>query len=450
VHRTRGVRYVAAALLLIGSTACGGGVADGGGPVDPPIDTTGGGTVPRGALTLTVSIDPEDATLAQTAGVSVQGITVRVQRRGAAEAPRVVSTDAAGTVRLENLLTGTYDVSVDRTLTSAELARLPADDRDASLLTGAASVPLAAPQGASATLPLVATRRGSLVISELFSLTTTLASAPYGYGTYLEIYNNADTTAYLDGLLLAHTSISMHMGFVNEYPCAEVNVGQRLDPERLWVVRFIQFPGSGREYAVPPGAGRVIAMDALDHRAASPDNGQVDLSRAHFEEFASDADTDNVTVPNVIRWFDGTGFFGRGFTYGHAVSWVLARLPQAATSLTDLASAPHINTSQGREGSLLYALPRANVLDVFSVDATIALQQATGTYASGFRRCSPWLAPEFERAVANIGNTAEPLASRRKTAGVTPDGREILQRTRTSARDLERAPPLLRSLRKGQ
>jgi hypothetical protein len=446
----RAARSAAALVLLLGA-ACSGGVSDGSGPVAPPIDTTGGGgTVPRGALTLTVTIDPEDATLASTAGVGVQGITVRVQRRGAAGAPRVVTTDATGAIRLENLLTGTYDVAIDRAVTSAELARLPAEDRDASLLTGAASVPLTAPQSASGSVSLVATRRGSLVISEVFTLTTTSASAPYGFGTYLEVYNNADTTVFLDGLVIARTALSLHRGYIDQSPCGLVNATRRLDPSHLWVEWFIQLPGSGGEYGVPPGEARVLAMDAIDHSAASPGPGQVDLTRAHFEDVASDGDPDNVTVPNVIRtWFPNSGVLGRGSRYGHGVSYALARLPAGVVSLAQLDSASLTQMTAGGV-DLVYALPRAMVLDAFSQDSNLAQILASSSYAAGLRRCVPWLAPVFERAPAFIGDYAEPLATRRKTAGVTPDGREILPRTRTSARDLERAPPLLRSLRKGQ
>ena len=62
--------------------------------------------------------------------------------------------------------------------------------------------------------------------------------------------------------------------------------------------------------------------------------------------------------------------------------------------------------------------------------------------------CDPWLSPTFERRVAELYDYVVPRAMRRRWLGRTAAGAEILQRTQTSARDLELAEPLQRSLRK--
>ena len=436
-------RRLGSAVTLAFGAACSGAVADGDGPVAPPIDTTGGGgTVPRGSLTLTVTIDPEDAALAQAAGIGLQGLSVRMQRRGSAEAPQNLTTDASGTVRVDNLLTGTYDVAVDRPLSAVEVARLPVGDREASLLTGATSVPLTAPQGASAMLPLVATRRGSLVISEVYFLYN-LPGTPYGFGTYLEVYNNADTTAYLDGLILFRSTPQQHNQLTFAETCDRPGALVRLDSSRVAVSIMHVFPGGGGEYPVPPGEARVLAMDAIDHRAASPDNGQVDLARAHFEEVASDGDTDNPLAVNLLRFTAGTGVLGRGYPWNPGRLYGLARATTATPFDLPVVPIPGLSF-------VSYGIPRAAVLDAIAIEIRPELAQATSTYAAGFRRCVPWIAPAFDRAPAFLGDYNRPDAIRRKTVGVTPDGRQILQRTRTSARDFEYSPPLLRSLRKGQ
>ncbi len=62
--------------------------------------------------------------------------------------------------------------------------------------------------------------------------------------------------------------------------------------------------------------------------------------------------------------------------------------------------------------------------------------------------CAPFMAPAFDRAPAPLVNTRRSIAISRKTLTRSTDGREILQRTRTSARDFEYATPLRRSLKK--
>ena len=67
---------------------------------------------------------------------------------------------------------------------------------------------------------------------------------------------------------------------------------------------------------------------------------------------------------------------------------------------------------------------------------------------SGLRACEPFASPVFERAESRLISPNVDWAVSRRSLGVTLSGAEILQRTRNSARDFEKANPLLRSLRK--
>lgn len=60
-----------------------------------------------------------------------------------------------------------------------------------------------------------------------------------------------------------------------------------------------------------------------------------------------------------------------------------------------------------------------------------------------YTRCLPILPDVFERAPAGVYDYRRPGASRRRSLGRTADGREILMRTRTSARDIEVTTNLL-------
>ncbi len=150
--------WTCALFLLV---ACGGkGVTD---SVTPPVkpDTTSTTTVQRTSLTVHVQVDPADAAIAAGAGVSVNGITVRLSRAGVNGAPLTGLTDATGTMKFDSLRAGSYTASAERTLTSAEVARLAPADRDASVFAGGSTTPVTSPNAPSRTVSLVAARRGA-------------------------------------------------------------------------------------------------------------------------------------------------------------------------------------------------------------------------------------------------------------------------------------------------
>ncbi len=437
---------VAAALL---AAACGGSsVTDGTSPPVPPRDTsttTGPPTVQRASITVRVAIDPADASIASTAGVSAAGLTVRLLRATPGATPLNGTTTADGTVRFDSLLEGAYQISADRALTSDELDRLSPDDRDASVFAGGGDVVLSPPSNASREIQLVATRRGSIVISELFAFNSPpTLSVAYGLGTYIELYNNSDTTVFLDGMLLFRTSPSVHRGS-SGYPCEQFNVFTRLDSTALFSSEVMHaFPGTGRDFPVRPGEAKVVAMDALDHRAAAPDKDQVDLSRADFEQIGSDADVDNPFAANLVRVYAGTGILGRGYPYINAPTTHALALPTARAAIT-VQRLQRTNVGGLGDSVDVYRVPRRYVLDAMGVEYQPGSFDA-GTGPSS--TCTPWLSPVFERAPARLINSFVRKAISRKSLGRTLDGREILQRTRTAARDFDLQDPLRRSLNK--
>jgi hypothetical protein len=260
---------------------------------------------------------------------------------------------------------------------------------------------------------------------------------PYGYGTYMEVFNASDTTIFLDKVLIGHTWGGLHWARNPDLPCATFNASARWDPARLWVISVIAFPGSGQDFPVRPGEAKVIAMDAMDHTAASPESNQLNLSAADFEQHGDDADIDNPFVPDMVRVTAGTGVFGRGAPVSPQQSYTLI-LPSAA-------SAPEIGYIQGIVSGEVSAwkVPAALILDVFST-----ITPSTEFSGDEIVYCRPWLAPTFERDPSPFGSYNVRMAIRRKSLGFTPSGIELLQRTRTSSRDLEVAEPLRRSLLK--
>jgi hypothetical protein len=432
-----GLASAVGSLLFLGCAA--GEVTEGPPPGTKP-DTTATtpptGTVQRGSVAVQVSIDPADTANARLAGVSVAGLTVTLLQSGRSDPPRILTTDATGRVRFEGLLQGGYSASVTRTLSAAEIARLPASERDASVFAGGATGFVTPGANIMLTFPIVGARRGGLIISEMYSKNG--PPIAYPWGDYLEVYNNGDTTAYLDGLWLAATHANMHDDLLG--PCTN-NEQLRLDASRVWTRQVLAFPGSGREFPVPPGEARVIAFDAINHAAASGLSDYDDLSHAQFEQVLTDADTDNPIAANMQRIIgSSTGSLGRGYTNSSTHSFILLQASDSSQWTT--ATIPNLLSNSA--GLVYTGIPAVGVLDVFSYSGDPVFRATFGLS----KDCTPWIAPAFDRGVANIYLSARPEAIRRKSLGVNAAGREILQRTKNSNRDLEYGPRLKRSLNK--
>jgi hypothetical protein len=218
----------------------------------------------------------------------------------------------------------------------------------------------------------------------------------------------------------------------------------RLDNTRLWVVQIWRFPGSGRSFPVPPGDGRVIAMDAIDHLAASGQPAYADLSRAHFEQYMSDADTDNPGAANMERvLISSTGIFGRGFNSGSNTTYALL-LPTDSSQWSGDWMRFEFTPVPGAalDSTHFTGLPAESVLDVFSYAGDPVHQATFGLPMP----CDPWIGSAFDGGVAAYHSYSNPDVIRRKSLGFDANGRETLQRTRNSARDLEYGPKLQRSL----
>jgi hypothetical protein len=391
-----------------------------------------------------VEIDPADRPLTSALNITTSGLTVRLTRGGSQDAPRTAVTDASGTVRFDQLLDGTYTVSVERPLSGSEVARLDPSDREVTILAGGSAVKVSPPTAASTTVSLVGARRGGLVISEALAY---VGNPPYNWGQYIEVFNNGDSTAYLDGYILAKTSyLVLHTQ--SSANCDEPSFDAwRSDTARLWVEFGIQFPGSGREFPLRPGESRVYAQDALDHRAASGSGDFADLARADFEHFAGAADTDNPVAANVASLFStGTGTGGRGLRVSGAGVWALIRPGPPARFRVDTARPINPGPVGGLPGQprALFGVPRADIDDVFPVYFSPAKQAWLRTTTGGLATlCRPFVQPAFDRLEAELEDERFPGAMRRRSLGRTADGREILMRTKTAARDWELSPNLL-------
>ena len=245
---------------------------------------------PAAEFVLTFVPHPEESTTSAALGwqSAIPGISGTIVPADSSVPAKDFTASARGKVALSGLTAGAYIVEAAGWLTPTEGGRLGASD-DAIGYAGRWTVQIAAGSGA-ATMETPASRRRGLVISEW-----AFNAHGYDYGGFLELFNNADTTVYLDGMIVAE---GYHFSFdTSTIPCS-ASAPYRDDPQGIWARSFQRFPGSGREYPVAPGATIVVATDAIDHRPFEATG--LDLSGADFES-SGVADVDNPAATELIE-----------------------------------------------------------------------------------------------------------------------------------------------------
>ncbi|MGI8843241.1 MAG: hypothetical protein ACR2HZ_06055, partial [Gemmatimonadaceae bacterium] len=387
-------------------------------PTDTPPDTTGtGGGVRRATVLVTVPVLSADAAVGAALGwVGVPAATVVLQRTGSPQS-QTATTDASCEASFTNLLPGEYSVSVLRTLTQAERGLLGPADADVDAFGGGVAVQVSAPTTA-VQVPAAAGRRGSLVISELWTGMPFQSVGPqYVFGNWMELYNNSDTVIAIAGKLV----FSAVPGWYEHpiYPCT-VFEPVLADSLGIWVDLVYAFPPTAAPIA--PGGLVVIATDAIDHTQLA--TGTYDLSRAQFE-FRGGSDADNPSALDMVS----VGTRDGGFIQGHGMYFIGAWQPWGIANAVDLTALPRFRHPFGDFDYI--RLPAVEVLDLVTVRVPSVTQ--------GYPDCKPPIHSLYDRQAVSV---SDPEPSGLQRVPLHRDGMHpVLLRTKTSARDFRLQSP---------
>lgn len=331
---------------------------------------------------------------------------------------RIAAADGSGEATFPDALAGLYEVEVTHALTSTEMmlaggvVHLVAGGRRLRLPTTRIEEVTARPDN-----------RGALVFSELaFANPPEYETGGIAYpdAKYFEVYNNADTTIYLDGKYWG-------IGWLwskdyADFPCLQSEV-VRNDPYGIWSEWIFRFPGSGSDHPVAPGQVAVVAQSAIDHRSILPT--LPDLSQADFEWSSH---IDNPDVPNLadVGLRPMQGITGPG-----------PPTPVYLSEPVDLSGLPRY--VDPRTGRVFVRIPASHILDARAgvTDFT------TYNYEPLFPPCLQDLHASFERLsgpAASFSDFDQGLSIQRRVLHVRPDGRRVLQDTDTSMEDFVKAP----------
>jgi len=385
-----------------------------------PSEQEGG--VTRPGLLVAVVLDEEYAALAEALGWEdgvVPDAEVAVAPRGEELEWDEVVANAAGVVELPHLLPGRYSVTAFRRLSDEERALLTEAGIDARVLAGGGILRAPGQDEEPQPLEVQPDEPGSLVISEYL---TTPAEVPPGSGNsylqgyFIELYNNSNATIYLDGKILGDTDLltNDHPNF----PCSEWEF-LRNDPHAISAMDLQAFPGDGRDHPLRPGEVVVVASEAIDHSQFGPN--LLDLTSADFE-LDRPGGADNPHVPNMIhvgtRWHP----WGLPFRSNRTLIFVADAL--------DVGALPRVTDPIGLERVLI---PDEAVLDLLAHRIR---------WIPSSPPCLQMAHRSMERleAVLRAPGFGQGRSLQRKVTGVRPDGRPVLQRTRTSMEDLFYGP----------
>jgi len=375
---------------------------------------------PLGSDATTIQTIVADSDLAERMGCSVgAGVpetSVYVRRDQVLDGESFV-TDEAGKIELADTPAGRYWISAEKVIQSAPQGEsgVPPPILAGGLLHNFR-------RGEIKSIELRGHERGSLVISEFYyhdpPWEVVNYDPYYEFQLYIELFNNADTTIYLDGKIVGG---GFTVGIeVPSWPCSETRVYNR-DPRGIWAQSFQRFPGTGTEYPLAPGAVVVIAEQAIDHSAIYP--GLPDLRDADFQ-WHWEGRAENPEVPTMLPVQLRTNPTGRMMGLAFHTPFI--------ADAVDLASLERAHNIQ-----LEFALfPRESILDVASLAREYYKENEAVTL------CGYLVDPTLDALPAFIlpNPVARPdahlLAVQRK---LLADGRG-LQRTGVSAVDFELGP----------
>ncbi len=337
--------------------------------------------------------------------------------------PQILQGTDSGTLFVDHLA-GEYKISVDRWLTDSERAQLsPGDDALGFIARMSLNTMFT---GARVRVTLAADRRRRVVISEFKGDAIETPGHDAYFSGYLRLYNNSDSTIYLDGMIVGE-GFAWQFDYPN-FPCS-LYESFSLDSLGIWARFFHQLPGNGQDYPLRPGETAVLATDAIDHRPLYPIG--LDLRQADFEFYAGQSDVDNPDAPNALSVGTESEFGGHGLYWDDlgTVVWV-ARPFDLATMHTEVIPS----------GGIWARIPANALVDVMAIKTT---------YNGGYRECDALVHPSFDRDAVQLLGTPfvdDALAYRRIQLPFTISGQAVLQHTRTSAWDftIRRRDPFAR------
>jgi hypothetical protein len=264
-------------------------------------------------------------------------------------------------------------------------------------------------------LPIVASEPGTLVFKELYYVgSRTPANSTYFRDQFYELYNNGESTIYIDGLCLG--TIYSQLASANQPTWEDIENAENY----IFYQWLFQFPGTGKDYPLNPGESVVIAQWATNHQVEALNlSSPVNLTSAEFEAYLSTAnvqtDETAINLNNLFRSNQTTMPQWLSSVFGSA--WAIF-FPEADFDPTKLTT---------QKGSSLQgiAVPISQVLDAVEAvdnDTKVLLKR---------------IPVKLDAGATYVGATYTAQSVSRKIKETKEDGRVIYTDTNNSTTDFQ-------------
>lgn len=329
---------------------------------------------------------------------------------------KTANTDNNGNALFTDVLPGTYTIAASRSLSETEAQSLTGINSAVTLSGVQNNAVVVSGQNPTFVIQLQGSAIGNLLIKEVYYTgSRTPSSGTYFSDQFVEIYNNATDTIYLDSLCIGDAYGNSGLINPSSQPTPFANDQQHVYLSSIW-----QIPGTGKQYPLAPGSSIIIAQDGVNHQdptlnPASP----VDLSAADWETYnerPDNRDADAPGVPNLRRVYFTGGF-----------DWLITVFgPGLVIFKGD--SAQLVTQTEVIPGSSL--APRIKVPVTQIIDGFEALKDGS---SASYKRIPVGVDAGFVFA----DDTYNQQSFRRKTS-TTINGRRVLQDNNNSTVDFEK------------
>ncbi len=324
-----------------------------------------------------------------------------------------------GLASFTRVIPGSYSISATRELSAAEAEQLTGQAESITLNALAPAQSLLERPNIPPVVRLSGSRLGDLVIKEVYYTgSRTPSGGNYFSDQFVEIYNNATDSVFLDGLIIGDA-----FGNSGQINPASLPTPYQDDQGSVYLSSLWQIPGNGTQHPLAPGSSIVIAQDGINHRSDPNGNAlsPVDLGNADWETYNErddGRDLDAPTVPNLTRLVHRGGFDWLITVFGPGI--VIFRAPNVAALDTVLAP--------GSTATYRTRVPNELVIDAFE-----ALQNGA---SAPYKR----LPAAIDAGFVFASGIYTSQSARRKVARVV-NGRRVLQDTNNSTNDFEVITP---------
>ncbi len=257
----------------------------------------------------------------------------------------------------------------------------------------------------------------NFVFKEIFFTgTSTEAGKLYNGDKYFILHNNSSDTLYADGLFIAQSDF---------LTVTKRNYTPDVMKDAFTSKQIIMIPGTGKQYAVAPGADLIIANNAIDHTKVNPKS--LDLSKADFEiELIGTINIDNPSVPNAINVSGNLLMHSNGHQ-----SYVMGRFPEGVTvekfKIDNAYSYSYISETGRKMNFDSFKIPNSYITDAVNVSAktTFAWLVTDSSLDMGWTYASQALGDDTRYGKSVI----------RKSIGNLENGKPYLKDTNNSTED---------------